>query len=146
LAAGESFRRVDAAGDVMGTIDEVEVHLAYMTDLAERLNLPWQARGMLFRDMAGVSKMMIEAAYERVLALEQGELLAERILEQPFWETYLEEAYRPEFDSLRLRLDAEGIDEMVQFTRIKDLAKTLTRQAIERARLQRVDIPFTVKP
>lgn len=49
LQAGETFRRQN--GDVVtGTIDEVEVHLAYMTDLAERLDLPWQSRGMLFRN------------------------------------------------------------------------------------------------
>jgi hypothetical protein len=141
--AGESFRYVDRRGLVVGTIDEVEVHLAYMTDLAERLDLPWQSRGMLFRNMAGVSKGMIEAACQRVLALEQGELLAERILEQPFWETYLEEAYRREFNDLNLSL--EDADEMEQFAAIKALSKTLTQHAIDRARLQRVEIPFAVE-
>lgn len=144
LNAGESFRYVDGTGLVVGTIDEVEVHLAYMTDLAARLDLPWQSRGMLFRNMAGVSKVMIEAAFVRVLAVEQGELLADLILEQPFWETYLEEAYRREFNDLKLSL--EDADEMEQFAAIKALSKTLTQQAIDRARLQRVEMPFTVEP
>ena len=52
---GEQFRRVNAAGEVTGTIDEVEVHLAYMTDLADRLELPWQSRKMQFRTIAAVT-------------------------------------------------------------------------------------------
>ncbi|MDI3272379.1 DUF6543 domain-containing protein [Pseudomonas sp. AL03] len=143
LANGETFRRVDASGRVTGTIDEVEVHLAYMTDLAERLNLPWQSRGMLFRNMAGVTQEMIEAAGVRVLALEEGDLLIERILEQPFWKIYLENIYRQAFDSLALELQ-DG-DEMAHFNAIKALEKTLTKQAVERARLQRTELPFAVQ-
>jgi hypothetical protein len=134
LRAGERFYRPDTPD---GTIDEVEVHLAYMTDLAERLDLPWQARGMQFRALSGVSKDMIEAARQRVLALEEGELLTERILEQPIWETYLENTHREAFDGLKLRLeDAE--DEEV-FKAIKDLEKSLTRQALGRAKLDKVN-------
>ena len=140
---GETFRRVAANGDVTGTIDEVEVHLAYMTELAERLDLPWQARGMLFRNMAGVTQQMIEAASARVLALEAGDLLVERILEQPFWQTWLEDTYRQEFSELTLKMQDE--DEMAQFSAIKALEKTLTKQAIERAKLQRTEIPFSVQ-
>ena len=106
VAAGEHFRRVDSLGNVTGTIDEVEVHLAYMTDLAERLDLPWQARGMQFRNIAGVSKKMIEAAFERIVALEEGDLLVERILDQPLWRTWLESANREELNGLKRRLDA----------------------------------------
>ncbi|MHC8404457.1 NEL-type E3 ubiquitin ligase domain-containing protein [Pseudomonas sp. TMB3-21] len=143
IAQGETFRRVAANGDVTGNIDEVEVHLAYMTELAERLDLPWQARGMLFRNMARVTHEMIDAAEARVLALEAGDLLVDRILEQPFWQTYLENAYRQEFNDLALRM--EGEDEMAQFTAIKALEKTLTKQAIERAKLQRTEVPFAVQ-
>lgn len=143
LANGETFRRVDANGRVTGTIDEVEAHLAYMTDLAERLNLPWQSRGMLFRNMAGVTQEMIDAAGVRVLALEEGDLLIERILEQPFWKIYLENIYRQEFDSLALELQDE--DEVARFNAIKALGKTLTKQAVERARLQRTELLFAVQ-
>lgn len=143
LAGGETFRRVDAHGNVTGSIDEVEVHLAYMTDLAERLDLPWQSRGMLFRTMAGVEPEMIEAAHVRVLALEEGDLLVDRVLEQSFWQTYLEKTYAQEFDSLALEMREE--DEMAQFDAIKHLERTLTKQAIERTKLQRTEVPFTVQ-
>ncbi|WP_223506312.1 dermonecrotic toxin domain-containing protein [Pseudomonas sp. GL-RE-29] len=106
LAAGESFRRVDRLGNVTGTIDEVEVHLAYMTDLAQRLDLPWQARGMQFRKIAGVSKEMIEAAFLRIVALEEGDLLTDRIVEQPAWKAWLESSYGEELSDLKRQIDA----------------------------------------
>ena len=143
LANGETFRRAGPDGTVIGTIDEVEVQLAYMTDLAESLDLPWQSRGMLFRTMAGVEPEMITAARLHVLGLEQGELLAESILEQPFWRSYLETTYRSDFDALKLAM--QDADEMDQFIAIKNLEKSLTEQAIERAKLRRTEIPFTVQ-
>jgi hypothetical protein len=106
LVAGESFRRVDRLGNVTGTIDEVEVHLAYMTDLAQRLDLPWQSRGMQFRKIAGVSKEMIESAFLRIVALEEGDLLADRILEQPEWKTWLESANAEELNGFKRQIDA----------------------------------------
>jgi hypothetical protein len=106
LAKGEQLRRTGADGDVTGTIDEVEVHLAYMTDLAERLDLPWQARGMQFRAIADVSTEMIEAAFQRIKALEEGDLLIERIFEQPLWKTWLESTYREQLDGLKREIDA----------------------------------------
>ncbi|WP_237887018.1 NEL domain-containing protein [Pseudomonas sp. PGPR40] len=134
LRAGETFYRPGTDG---GTIDEVEVHLAYMTDLAERLDLPWQARGMQFRTISKVTKEMIEAACQRVLALEEGDLLTERILEQPIWQTFMETTYRQEFDALKLRLENAEDEEV--FQAIKDLERTLTRQALNRARLDKVN-------
>ncbi|MGF6285770.1 hypothetical protein QF010_004420 [Pseudomonas silensiensis] len=99
-AAGERFRRENAAGDITGTIDEVEVHLAFMTDLAERLDLPWQARGMQFRNMAGVTSEMIEDAYQRILGLEEGNLLRDSIAEQPFWNSFVESSNRARFRAI----------------------------------------------
>lgn len=143
IASGETFRRPGPDGTVIGSIDEVEVQLAYMTELAESLDLPWQSRGMLFRTMAGVEPQMITAARRHVLGLEQGDLLAEGILEQPFWRSYLENTYRSDFD--KLKLDMQEADDMDVFTAIKNLERTLTEQAIERAKLRRTEIPFTVQ-
>lgn len=142
VAKGERIRRVNAQGNVTGTIDEVEVQLAFMTDLAESLDLPWQSHGMLFRPISGVSLEMIEAARLHVLAQEQGDLLVEGILDQPIWDKYLDETYRADIDKIKLE---QGEDEMVAFNAIKDLKKTVTSQAIERAQLHRTWIPFTVE-
>ena len=182
-----------------GTIDEVEVHMAFMTDLAERLDLPWQFRKMQFRGIAGVDKAMIDAAYQRVLDLEAGDLLEDVLLDQPFWTSYVEGSNRSTFKGIRRRLDlttefymaleerARGTelsleqkeqlkieirvlgselkkpesayapgtvmtdDEYVAEVKViedemKTTLKTITGQAIDRAKLRRVEIPFTVEP
>ncbi len=199
LEQGEEFRRVAAGGEVQGTIDEVEVHMAFMTDLAERLDLPWQFRKMQFRGIAGVDKAMIDAAYQRVLDLEAGDLLDDVLLDQPFWTSYVEGSNRSTFKGFRRRLDlttefymaleerARGTelsfeqkeqlkieirvlgselkkpesayapgtvmteDEYVADVKViedemKAMLKTITGQAIDRAKLRRVEIPFTVEP
>ncbi|MFJ2365534.1 NEL-type E3 ubiquitin ligase domain-containing protein [Pseudomonas sp. NPDC087697] len=197
-ATGEEFLHVDAAGDLTGSIDEVEVHLAFMTDLAQRLDLPWQARGMQFRQIAGVTSEMIEEAYQRILKLEEGDLLRDAIAEQPFWQFYVERYNRVRLRALDREVEAitefkdvledrtdvaqltlaqrERLKEQVkvlaaelgksesdfvpgqvmtdeayavELARIKierdTLLKQLTQEAMDRAKLQRVEIPFTVE-
>lgn len=198
LDKGEDFLRFDEQGDSSGSIDEVETHLAYMTDLASRLDLPWQSRDLQFRTHSGVTPQMIDDAYKRVLALEEGDLLRDSISEQPFWESYVQGSNRGAFKAIRRRLDATtefymalerraseslAVEEKAQLkaeirvlaaelgkpesefapgrvmtaaeyeTEMKlldaqkqTLLKTLTQQAMDRAKLQRVEIPFTVKP
>ncbi|MHC8289216.1 dermonecrotic toxin domain-containing protein [Pseudomonas sp. XS1P51] len=198
LESGEDFRRVNAQGEVTGTIDEVETHLAYMTDLASRLDLPWQSRDLQFRTHSGVTPAMIDDACTRVLVLEEGDLLRDSIVEQPFWESYIRGSNRRAFKAIKRRLDAtteffQALEERAtaslsvqEKAQLKEeirvlaaelgkpesefapgrimtadeydtemnllnaerlaLLKTLTRQAMDRAKLQRVEIPFTVKP
>jgi len=198
LESGDSFMRLDAQGVVTGSIDEVETHLAYMTDLASRLDLPWQSRDLQFRALSGVTQAMIDDASARVLALEEGDLLRDSIVEQPFWASYIQGSNRAAFKAIRRRLDATTEFYMAlerrateslsvqEKARLKEeirvlaaelgkpesaivpgcamtteeyetemnllnaqrltLLKTLTQQAMDRAKLQRVEIPFTVKP
>lgn len=110
LAAGEQVRRIGADGDVTGSIDIVEVHLAFTTELAKpeaegSLDLPWQSRSMQFRGIAGVTLPMIENARVRVLALEEGDLLRDSIAEQPFWKSWVEEEHRSRFEAFELRMN-----------------------------------------
>jgi hypothetical protein len=97
LQAGETFMAVDEDGDITGTIDEVEVYLAFQTGLADRLELPWQSRGMLFREISGVDDAQIHQAYESVLTLEAEEGGLNRIIEQRFWRKYLKGRYAQAF-------------------------------------------------
>jgi len=203
LANGEAYRRVDANGEVTGTIDVVEVHLAFTTELAKPqaeggLDLPWQARTMQFRGIAGVTQPMIENARLRVLALEEGDLLRDSIAAQPFWKSYVEGSNRARFKQFDRHLNAlyeykNALDERAdglnlppeekdrlktqirtlalelgkpqsdfapgrvmtddefteQYTAIKkerdDWLKQLTQQAMDRAKLRRVELPFTVE-
>ncbi|EJM84502.1 hypothetical protein PMI34_04500 [Pseudomonas sp. GM74] len=85
-----------------GNPDEVEVYLAYQTGLADRLDLPWQSRGMLFRPVSGVTDAMIDQAHDTVLALGEGDGLVDRMLEQPFWEDYLRTTWPVRMESNKL--------------------------------------------
>jgi hypothetical protein len=76
-----------------GNPDVVEVYLAYQTGLARRLDLPWQSQDMLFRITAGVDQAKIDLALETLVAMEAGDGLINRMLEQPFWTDHLREAY-----------------------------------------------------
>ena len=89
LQAGETFITRDGDGELTGSIDEVEVYLAFQTGLAERLSLPWQSQGMLFREISGVEDTAIDLAYQSVLELEASDGLLNQIIGQRFWRTYL---------------------------------------------------------
>lgn len=148
LQAGETFIAMDEDGEFSGSIDEVEVYLAFQTGLADRLELPWQSRGMLFRDLAEVSEAQIEAAYQSVLAIEAGEGLAERMIGQRFWRKYLKgrhaqafaqnaREYSAKVEALLDRYIAGTIAQQVYerelvelFEGRKQLLRTLTRQVI----------------
>jgi hypothetical protein len=203
VAKGEHLRRLDAHGNVVGTIDVVEVHLAYTTELAKLeqeggLDLPWQSRTMQFRNIAGVTPAMIENARLRVLGLEEGDLLRDSIAEQPFWKAFVEGSNRTRFKAFDRRMNAlyefkNALDERSegshlspekkdalktqirtlafelgkpdsefapgkvmsddefteQYLAIKEerqaLLKLLTQQAMDRAKLQRVEMPFRVE-
>lgn len=103
LAKGAArLERVDdiARTDIVtrgGNPDEVEVYLAYETSLADRLGLPWQSASMLYRPVAGVSDRAIDQAFDTVLSMEDGDGLVNAMLEQPFWEKYLQETWPDEF-------------------------------------------------
>ncbi|WP_419711844.1 dermonecrotic toxin domain-containing protein [Pseudomonas sp. NFX224] len=82
-----------------GDTDEVEVYLAYQTGLAQRLNLPWQSEGMLYRAVSDVTDSMINQAYDTALALGEGDGLINTMLEQDFWERYLRETWPTEMEA-----------------------------------------------
>ncbi|WP_223503252.1 NEL-type E3 ubiquitin ligase domain-containing protein [Pseudomonas sp. BF-R-24] len=86
-----------------GNPDEVEVYLAYQTGLAQRLDLPWQSKGMLFRPVSGVTDAMIDQAYDTVLALGEGDGLVDRMLEQDFWQNHLNERYATDMEANKRR-------------------------------------------
>ncbi len=60
------------------TVHEAEIHLAMRIGLADRLELPWQARSMLYTDEANVDKHLLEQTSQAVLA-------EERIPGNPLW-------------------------------------------------------------
>ncbi|WP_338510437.1 DUF6543 domain-containing protein [Pseudomonas trivialis] len=150
---GALITRYDAEGHPIKYIDEVEIHLIYPTNLAERLDLPWQSRKMKFSE-PDVTPAMIDDAYARVLALEDGSLLDQRISEQPFWDIYVRHSNPKAFDGLRVRVESlldslEALEPISQAEYDSDMAliageeKTLllnlTQQALKRACLERIE-------
>lgn len=91
-----------------GDPDEVEVHLAYETGLAQRLDLPWQSRRMLYRPVAGVSNSTIEQAFDTIVSMEQGDGLVNAMIEQPFWKNYLQETHPNEFNDNALLFEGKS--------------------------------------
>lgn len=101
---GALVSHLDAQGQPVTDIDEVEIHMIYPTQLATRLDLPWQSREMMFH-APDVSPVMVSEAYDRVLRKEAGPLLQERLVEQPFWVDYLKRRYSQAFEALRAKAE-----------------------------------------
>ena len=82
--------------------DDVEVHLAYETGLAKRLELPWQAEGMLYETRSGVDQARIDRAYRTVIEREEGDGLVNGMIdlfEHPFWEQHLRRTRPAQFEA-----------------------------------------------
>ncbi len=94
---GEGLRlRSDVRDGEPGEVDEVDIHLAYQTALATRLDLPWLSDHMLYRINADVSPAQIEQAHATVLELGMGDGLVNQMLLEPWWEQHLRDAYDSE--------------------------------------------------
>lgn len=101
-ASGQRVIHLDSQGRRVRDIDEVEIYLTYTAQLAERLNLPWQYPEMAFSE-ADVTPAMVERAYVRVKALDEGDLV-DQLLDQPIWTEYVKGAHASAFASVRERI------------------------------------------
>lgn len=102
---GFVITQYDVEGNALSSIDEVEINLAYYTELATSLALPWQSRTMKFAE-PNVAAADLENAYKRIEALERGDLLAGRVSEQSFWADYLQGAHAPDFQVVENKITA----------------------------------------
>lgn len=102
----ERIAALDIASRPARGLDEVEVRLAYLQGLAERLELPGQPRGMLFRSQSGVSAAKLAAAALQVAALEGSDAMVESLVGREFWVQSLEQKGFDEIDR-RYQLRAE---------------------------------------
>ena len=107
LAQRDMSQRVPPVPDYHAP-DEVEVHLAFETGLAKRLDLPWQSDRMLYRDTSRVTPDMIDAAYRKIIADEAGDGLVNAMIdsfENPFWENYLKSTHPAEIEANKRSFD-----------------------------------------
>jgi hypothetical protein len=101
LAQRDMSQRVPPIPDYHAP-DEVEVHLAYETGLAKRLDLPWQSDSMLYQGTSRVTPSMIDAAYKKIIADEAGDGLVNAMIdsfENPFWERHLKSTHPGEMEA-----------------------------------------------
>lgn len=115
-----------------GNPDDVEVYLAYQTGLAQRLGLPWQSEGMLYRPVSGVTDAMVNQAYDTVLTLEEGDGLVNKMLEQNFWENHLRERYSA-------RMETNKRDYLAKYEQLETL-RSLQREWVQAADADRGEL------
>lgn len=81
--------------------EEVEIRLAYRHGLKDRLQLPGQPPRVAFTHMVGVSQTMLDAAYEKVVALDNSPEEFQALVSREFWQDYVTNKYRPQFEAQR---------------------------------------------
>lgn len=101
---------------VRGTVDEVQVHLAYQTALKQRLDLPWLAEHMVYRATADVSANLLDSAHQQIISAEQGDGLLDQMLDVPFWDDYLDATHGDELqrNAERFQEKAGMVDDLQQ--------------------------------
>jgi len=101
--------------------DEVEVHLAFETGLAERLELPWQSEGMRYQPRSGVTKEAIELAHRMIMKREQGDGLVNLMINLPsdnFWERHLRKTHPTQYER-NDRLFEDKLERLEELNRTK---------------------------
>ncbi|MHC8322091.1 dermonecrotic toxin domain-containing protein [Pseudomonas sp. GB2N2] len=104
------------------TPDNAEVHRAYETGLANRLDLPWRSDGIPFETRAGVDQAKIDTAHETIIERERGDGLLNGMLglfEFPFWEDFLRRTHPEEFTAN----DRLYADKLEQLTALRETQK-----------------------
>ena len=96
ISDAEVGRRVAAGGNP----DAAEVILFYRVKLAEDLDLPTQARSMLYETTAGVSAQQLAEARDSVLALDGSPAFMHSIMYEKFWRSFLQNTYAERFAAI----------------------------------------------
>ena len=106
-AGGQGLRfSTEVIDGVPGTVDEVEVYLAYHSGLKFRLKLPWVTPYMHYRSTADVDSIRLNSAFDNVVRAEANDGLVDGMLEQPFWDRYLRTTHAPRFQASLDRANA----------------------------------------
>ncbi|HWH85780.1 MAG TPA: NEL-type E3 ubiquitin ligase domain-containing protein [Pseudomonas sp.] len=80
---------------------EVEIRLLYRYRLKDRLQLPAQPEQMGYEHLAHVTKAQLDAAYEKVIALDNSPEEFQELVSRDFWQKFLTNKYQEEFEMRR---------------------------------------------
>ena len=120
ISDAEVSRRVAEGGNP----DAAEVILFYRVKLAEDLDLPTQARSMLYESTAGVSAEQLAEAKATVLALDGNPAFMHSIMYEKFWRNFLESTYAERFAGI----EADYQRDYQQLSEASDLSDVLELQ------------------
>lgn len=81
--------------------EEVEIRLFYRFHLKDRLQLPGQPERMGFARLANVSEAQLNAAYDKVIALDNSPEEFQALMAREFWQEFITHKYRSQFESQR---------------------------------------------
>lgn len=144
----------DVVNGEPGTVDEVEVHLAYQTSLARRLRLPWISDNMVYRVTANVPEKSITNAYNAVQALSEGDGLVDQILKEPYWKEFLKEHLAQAYETNEESIEQQMVlldrlhSEQQAFSQSQDLSEDPKKQAYNalKAMVEQLQIEDRVVP
>ncbi|SDS59583.1 C-terminal novel E3 ligase, LRR-interacting [Pseudomonas sp. Z003-0.4C(8344-21)] len=104
LKLGRGLFRLEQLDDIAAEhavkfpkLDPLEVGLAYRIGLAETLELPGQARHMLFGEQAGVTEADLEVAQNRISVAELSPKWLKFMSERTFWQVWLQRTFPRRF-------------------------------------------------
>ena len=159
---------VDQKAQQLARLEEVEVRLAYRYGLKDRLDLPGQPQQVRFAQMGNVTSQMLDAAYAKVVALNNSPAAFQALLSRDFWQDYVTQKYRAQFDAqsepyqqqlaaLHESRVAEALSETVYKAKADDLQaqlaikesaliETLSRQEIADILLPQETLEVLVEP
>jgi len=94
LTAAEKLRRISA-------LEEVEIKLAYRFGLKDRLELPGQPQQVRFTGLGNVTPVMLDRAYNQVVALDSSPEEFQSLVAKDFWKDLVTNKYRGQFEAKR---------------------------------------------
>ncbi|MBC8996349.1 hypothetical protein IAI51_07405 [Pseudomonas sp. N40(2020)] len=81
--------------------EEVEIRLFYRHRLKDRLELPGQPEKMGFDHLVQVSQAQLDAAYEKVIAMDHSPEEFQALVSREFWQEFVINKYQPQFEAQR---------------------------------------------
>lgn len=94
-------------------VDPAEIRLALRIGLAQRLELPRQPVGMLFRELSEVTQADLDNVYTTIMENERTPQFEEKLLGLEYWLNYLKKKYATQFSVVARDLEeqADALDE-----------------------------------
>ncbi|EUB77059.1 hypothetical protein PMI27_005525 [Pseudomonas sp. GM41(2012)] len=115
ISANQALTLAQKVQEVL-LVDRVEIRLAYRIGLKDRLGLPGQPQQARYIGVADVTAAMLDAAEQRVLALDNSPQEFAATTQRDFWRGFLKHKYADEFlleqEPLHARLEALAATDM----------------------------------